>query len=286
MDFKIKGITRKIIITIATLIILVFFFIILPNNGDYGEYLSLYIQIIIYLLISVVICSQFSREDNHHRLSYLVGNFDLKDGSWLKWGGYSICLIIFGYVTVISISNIIISDVYEFFILTPDTEQFHTTVYNLLAISISVLFAPIAEELYFRGYLMNKLGASKGLIIGVIFNSFIFSILHLDSFFIPQFLSGIFYSLVYIKTKKIIIPIVLHSFHNLINFIVLFFPYTLVQPVGMPSRKGIEAVFDIGTILFLIILPVAAYFAYTKVKNLNDKTPYQWNKERQQEVVN
>lgn len=99
----------------------------------------------------------------------------------------------------------------------------------------SVLFAPIWEEVFFRGLLLNiilvilipiyqKLANDKGMELILLFSiffivSFIFAALHNNAStqsWLARVICGLYYSIVYYASgRKIIAPIVAHSTYNL-----------------------------------------------------------------------
>lgn len=66
----------------------------------------------------------------------------------------------------------------------------------------AVVAAPIVKELFFRGFILNKWAEKYGSIKGVFWSSFLFMIVHIPSFFIPQLIVGLFCGIVYMKTKN------------------------------------------------------------------------------------
>ncbi|MFL2101613.1 CPBP family intramembrane glutamic endopeptidase [Desemzia sp. FAM 23989] len=135
---------------------------------------------------------------------------------------------------------------YEF-LLTPSTTENGPYIYKLLNFFVTVFLAPVAEELYFRGYLINRLGTKRKLMSAVMISSLLFSLLHVESFFLPQFFSGMIYGLLYIKTQKLVFPMIIHSFHNFLAGLPLLLPETEVQISQLPSLQTIENVFQIGS---------------------------------------
>lgn len=88
------------------------------------------------------------------------------------------------------------------------------------------LFAPIGEEILFRAGLLCliffilksfKIDRNKGYLPFIIVSSILFGTTHLfDNWLtiIPYFLSGVFYSVFYIYSKSIIVPIGMHMLNN------------------------------------------------------------------------
>jgi len=86
-------------------------------------------------------------------------------------------------------------------------------------ISIAII-GPIAEEFAFRGVLLKRMMAKTSMWTGIIISSVLFGILHAD--IIGAAIFGVIASLLYIKTKNLLVPILLHIFNNSIAVIWMF----------------------------------------------------------------
>lgn len=94
------------------------------------------------------------------------------------------------------------------------------TLYLIINMILSTVTGPIAEEFIFRGLLLNRLITKTNMWGGILISSFIFSIYHMNiDLLIGTFLFGIIASLLYLKTKNLLVPIILHMGHNSIVFI-------------------------------------------------------------------
>jgi membrane protease YdiL (CAAX protease family) len=87
----------------------------------------------------------------------------------------------------------------------------------LAALLGSVIVAPIAEELVFRGYLLNLWIARRGVWFAVIASSAVFGAFHLETavFAAPM---GIVYALVYLRYQSLWPGIFIHAAYNLLAF--------------------------------------------------------------------
>lgn len=94
---------------------------------------------------------------------------------------------------------------------------------------LSVIFAPIVEELVFRGFIYKYIRQIFNKNTAIILSSGSFAILHfmtsilskdyLDLYFVPLYLvPGIILCLAYEKTKNIFTPIFIHTLNNLLSF--------------------------------------------------------------------
>jgi membrane protease YdiL (CAAX protease family) len=81
----------------------------------------------------------------------------------------------------------------------------------------SVLVAPLAEELMFRGYLLNLWTARIGVWRAIIFSTLLFGLLHWQNtiFAIPL---GFVFALVYLRYDSLWPGIFLHALYNLLSF--------------------------------------------------------------------
>jgi membrane protease YdiL (CAAX protease family) len=95
--------------------------------------------------------------------------------------------------------------------------------YALVAFAAAVL-APIAEEIYFRGYVFRAYLDQKGPVQAYVFSSLLFALVHLNlPALLPIFVVGLFLAFLYHRTGSVIPGIMAHAFNNAIAFIVLYF---------------------------------------------------------------
>lgn len=90
--------------------------------------------------------------------------------------------------------------------------------YSLRAI-LPLLLSPIVEEWIFRKWLPNTFQDVIGRKRAVILSNVLFSLFHLDIYFIPYLANGLIYSWFYERTKDLRIPIIMHILYNIIVFL-------------------------------------------------------------------
>ncbi|SFL28112.1 hypothetical protein SAMN02910297_00452 [Methanobrevibacter olleyae] len=88
-----------------------------------------------------------------------------------------------------------------------------------LEVISSIIFAPILEELLFRGVLFNRLKIRIGVIAAMIISSAIFAIGHEFGGISSAFLFGMCMCIVYLKTDNILMTISIHFINNLVAVI-------------------------------------------------------------------
>lgn len=105
-------------------------------------------------------------------------------------------------------------------------KHFDRDMVTLVYMSISSLIvAPIFEEIIFRKNIFKKLCSRYSLTVAIIVSSSCFALVHISSLtnLIPTFIFGVVCCLMYVKTKRIIYPILLHFFGNFIWFLLAIF---------------------------------------------------------------
>ena len=99
-----------------------------------------------------------------------------------------------------------------------------TFLSTVLSFSLTVVVAPILEELIHRGYFMNTFFPQSKYYLDVILSALIFGLSHLilthrdPISLIIYSLGGLFYALVYRWTKNLKITILCHSFFNFLIY--------------------------------------------------------------------
>jgi membrane protease YdiL (CAAX protease family) len=135
---------------------------------------------------------------------------------------------------------------------------------NLVLVSI---IAPIFEEFIFRKLLIDRT-IRYGARVSIIFSAVLFAFFHgnLNQFFYT-FLMGGFFAYVYIKTGKIIYPIILHIIVNLMGSVVSIFvtesATALVQGAFSSIDLAIVIVY-LAILLTVFIVGLVSLLSYNK----------------------
>jgi hypothetical protein len=94
-----------------------------------------------------------------------------------------------------------------------------------------VLFAPVVEELFFRGFLFQGFRQRYGWVNAALLSSIIFGAAHLDpAAFIPTSILGFLLAYMYHRTNSVWLPILLHV---LVNGMGLLAAYAATQLPGV-----------------------------------------------------
>ena len=97
--------------------------------------------------------------------------------------------------------------------------DFEALLANGINTVMIVVIAPVIEEIFFRGFLLNRWWRNYGMRKTMFFSSIAFAALHVE--IIGAIVFGIVLSLIYVKTKSLIGPIIAHVSNNAIVFLVV-----------------------------------------------------------------
>jgi membrane protease YdiL (CAAX protease family) len=89
-----------------------------------------------------------------------------------------------------------------------------------------VVLAPLAEEIFFRGYVFRAMSARKGYARGLVYSSMLFGLVHFNlAAFLPLTVGAMLLAVSYRRSGSLWTPIVAHALNNAFAFTLLtFFP--------------------------------------------------------------
>lgn len=94
----------------------------------------------------------------------------------------------------------------------------------IIAIVVIVVIAPIIEEMFFRGYILQTLLKKNTAFSASIITALIFAVVHFDfQSIIPIFILGLILNWLFLKFKSIWPSIFFHVLNNLITLLILIF---------------------------------------------------------------
>lgn len=126
-----------------------------------------------------------------------------------------------------------------------------TTFTKILSVISACIFAPIMEEVIFRGFFLNRMAYKWGVKRAIIISSLIFGFGHVD--IIGAFLFGVVMSLLYIKTKSLWTNIIVHALNNTVVSIIQFTDSSAQEPVNIAELQA-QSNLWIGLIIIVISL--------------------------------
>jgi uncharacterized protein len=105
----------------------------------------------------------------------------------------------------------------DFLVTTPETP---VVDYFFIFVAVALL-APLLEEIVFRGAMIERFGRKYSYKAAVLVSSVIFAILHID--IAGAFVFGVVTSLIYLKTRSLYIPVMIHLINNGMIVIFMYF---------------------------------------------------------------
>ena len=195
-------------------------------------------------------------------------------------------LAIASYFFAVGTSSIILywlSFVVPKYVENQINEVYATTLIGYVFFAIAVLiFAPTMEELFFRGIIFQKLAIEKGINKALLISAIAFAIVHFRFDVISLFVGGVVLTILYFKTKQIIVSIICHFLYNFIVFARSFYgefyssanssvPETIAQ-----FRQGFIDNLELNILFIALSAPYLGYFIYKNFPRSSDikKLPY------------
>ena len=104
---------------------------------------------------------------------------------------------------------------------------------------IVVVFAPILEEIIFRKILFGEIYKRTNFFIAVLISALVFGAVHGDFLHLLQyFVMGVIFAALYVKTKRIIVPIITHGLMNLLVVIMqLYFTPERLEEIEKMQKQ-------------------------------------------------
>src|SRR6056297_3018599 len=146
-----------------------------------------------------------------------------------------------------------IMNAYENAVVFSENNSFLISTLQLFSI---VILAPVVEEFFYRGFLINRLSLKFNLRWAVLISTVLFTLGHGD--IIGSFIKGYAFSILYIKTKSLKLPIIFHVLNNLIAFTLFkVFDSVDVENLYIPNSLAI-----IMSLLIVVSFPILIHFFY------------------------
>ncbi len=136
-----------------------------------------------------------------------------------------------------------------------DLEAIIGSVINTL---ILTLIAPCLEEIFFRGFLLNRLMKKISKVGAVACSSLLFGLLHMDT--LGAVIFGVILSMVYLHTRSLIGPIIIHIANNMIVFLVVLAEFIIYGEQQNWTLAQFHSYWWVAVVSALIGIPWLVWF--------------------------
>jgi membrane protease YdiL (CAAX protease family) len=146
--------------------------------------------------------------------------------SWPRVAGLAAATFVSMYIIIVAYGVAI--DLLGFDFLEPDQQvpdEFYDSDVALAVLGVAIVgSAPIAEEVFFRGFLFGGTRPITGIPVAALSTGFIFSLAHYNpGLILPFTVIGALLALSYQRTGTLFVPIGAHFLFNLASFSILVF---------------------------------------------------------------
>ncbi|NEO36042.1 MAG: CPBP family intramembrane metalloprotease [Moorea sp. SIOASIH] len=259
----------------------------LVNNNDFSEIIenanfNTVISVVIWLFIGLFLFLELRRFGFDLRKFGIFNLGILKQKNNLN---LIIFLVILEYAFAWSFNSL---NLYYISFISPEYIEYLiyksevTNVIGLIFWSfLAIVFAPLLEELIFRGIILQKWAMKWGIKVGIVTSSLLFALYHFRFDIVWLFILGTICCVLYLKTGKLIVPIIFHGLHNTIVTISMIGRYYSSSNVDFVSvndyRVSMEPLLGQKAIVAAISFAVIMVFLYRNFPKKDDILPYYRN---------
>ena len=158
-----------------------------------------------------------------YRKNVLVPNYHKDYNRVIKFGGVNFTLSIVALL-IILITGIVFDPYLN--LMSEELKQEYLAMFEHKELFfMTVLIAPVVEEVIFRGYVFNGMAMRYGLRPAIIYSSLIFALIHFSLIQSPTtFVISLIITIAYIKSGyRLSTAIFIHFVNNLIAFIITYY---------------------------------------------------------------
>ena len=189
-----------------------------------------------------------------------------RDSRKFTWRKKKVSLGMMTLFIVLTLALVVVLDLLEFipfpkFMTDMLKDLVQPNIYSFLA---AVIFAPVLEELLFRGIILEGFLHNYSPKKAIMWSALIFGIAHANPLqFLDAFFAGLFIGWIYFRTRSLIPGIMIHFINNLIVFIIM-----------VVSGNGDTPLFNIigNTYIYLTLVFLSMLLLISGIKYFTKKT--------------
>lgn len=158
----------------------------------------------------------------------------------------------------------------------PSESSFPLLKNILIAINI-VIVAPITEEFIFRGIILHRWAEKWNIQIAVVASSLFFGVLHGNA--VGLFIFGLAMALLYLKTNRLIVPIIAHTLNNFAVLVIEFILLSTSEVDVSYSLSEFRSQWWVGLLYIAISAPFIWQFIQNNWPRKDRILPYGMNQQ-------
>lgn len=276
LDDKLNQIKIRDIIIIYLLSILIIsgliFIIIKLNHKNVGDFIIGIVVFILQLLICLMLLLKIKPSKEDIKALYNDFKKKIKKREIIEVTFIKLCIAIGGSKLVLSIFYFIDPILVNDFIYQ-STSLISSGKGYIINFILLAFISPIVEEIVFRGVMLNRITEKFSMCSGIVVSSMIFASFYAGSGIAGALVLGIINSILYIKYRNILFPIVVNSLNNIVLLILAF-------PLIKISRDNFTISYNdiLMDIIFGIILCFIGCFIMIKYIGKNKITLNKYDK--------
>jgi len=184
---------------------------------------SIIVLLIFFPIIWYVLVNKLTLKEIFDRLRLRLEGIDVA----FLWGIVS-AVVMFGIVFLIGVILVVMEYNVEELSNIPDLQQY----FSIPSLFLLIAIQPIAEEIFFRGFLLEKIESQAGKPMAILTTAVLFGLAHMSYGkiypVIMPMIMGLILGFVVIKTKNLYSAIIAHIIFNLTAFILSILSQHLV----------------------------------------------------------
>ncbi len=243
--------------------------------------------LIIYVLLFTALCLWFNSRltKEHGNWRYLLGKIpnqrrSQRTASLVKTAGLVLAALMFsiGSFQLVFYPLSLVAPTYVQSVLRELAESGNPPtaipwLYDLLNVVAAIVVAPIAEEILFRGFILQRWATKWNLPAGLIVSSALFGAMHPNPVGLTMF--GLLMGMLYLKTRSLLVPIACHALNNAVATASSLLPKSANPDVLTLTqlRSGLEW----SVLLVALSAPSLIQFMVKNFPRRNAQIPYLLN---------
>ena len=150
--------------------------------------------------------------------------------------------------------------------LIPIPDMYKELLNNLFSKTVpafitTIIVAPILEELIFRGIMLEGLLRNYNPVKAILITNLFFGLAHLNPWqFAGAFLMGIFISWIYMKTRNILLPVLIHFINNLTSYLFVYFSSKPALETNLKDAIGNNSLYYSIFLISIIVIAGTIFF--------------------------